>query len=496
MQKTLCLLLCLLVLGYASNSTTVNNTKQTVSSSNSTNKRVGVTASGNVPLYKNSKGFYAGVDLIKDDSSWPYFGSNTVAVELGLYTSQTLLSSNCLGFNKYDCQRYQCSVNTWIYNTIQYPYFTAAGPTASADAYLDYSHWNLEDYAFFASSCYGGGSSSYGANGMTGILGLGLNNQRQENNYYVSNPVFSLYLKPVTGNAGYLMFQKDLRFASSSQSIATWKTDKNWKGTVSGWIEVGSSSSTFMTSVSLVLDAAADTIGIPSSVYSTVIRAFTYAGVYCAGSNTRPTCSYGNYKSGLPKISIQLSYPSSGTFYIPPEVYVLNYSSYSNQTVISSFTLNIKALSSNLTLENYVTPAFDNSIILSADVLSQYYIVFDGSNSYSPSISLYNASNNPPTPGSIPWYGFAIGGVVLAALICACCRCCCRPKVIDVERPLILNDQTQYIQPAVPVINYNYPQQTMYTQQPQMIIQPQPQVIIQQQPQPQVYYNPAPTYYN
>jgi len=499
MQKTLFVLLCLLVLGYAVNGTTLNSTSQNISNTNSTNKKVGVTASGYVPLYKNSKGFYAGVDLIRDDSSWPYFSSNTVAVELGLYTSQTLLASKCVGFSKYDCQKYQCSVNTWVYNTVQYPYFIAAGPTAWANAYLDYSHWNLEDYAFFPSSCDGPGSSSYGSNGMTGIVGLGLNNQRY--NYHVSNPVFSLYLQPVAGNAGYLMFQKDLRFASSSQAAATWKTDKDWKGTVSGYIEVGSSSSIYLSSVSLVLDAAADTIGFPSTVYSNVIQGFTNAGIYCSGSKTRPSCSYGNYKSRLPKISIQLSYPNSGTFYIPPEVYVFNYSSYLNQTIISSFTLNVKTLSSNYTQENYVTPAFDNSIILSADVLSQYYIVFDGSNSYTQSISLYNASNNPPVPGSIPWYSFVIGGVILAVIICACCRCCCRPKVINVQRtidaPLILNDQTQYIQPAVPVVNYNYPQQTIYTQQPQIIIQPQPQVMVQQQSQPQVYYNAPPqTYYN
>jgi len=471
MQKSLCIFLCALLLGYALGNTNQTTLRSNQTSPNSTKTpRLNVTNSGNIPLYKDSQGFYAGVDLAKDDSSWPYYGPNTVSMLLGLYTSQTLLVTSCMSFTQYDCQKYQCTQYGWMNKTVQYPYFIASGFSATAEAYLDYSHWSLGDYALIAATCSSGGMAVYGY-GMSGILGLGLNTGNGLINYNVGNPVFSLYLKPVNNQAGYLMFQKDLRYASSSSPIATLKTDKNWRSTFNGYIQVGVTSVSLY-NVSLIFDLYADTIGFPSTVYNSVLQYLGYAGAYCSG-NYRASCSYGSYMSRLPTLAIQLNYPNSGNIYLPPEVYVYNYSSYANSTYVSSFTLNLRALGSNLPTTSYVTPDFNNTLILNSDVLSRYYSVFDASSPNSPYIYLYNAVQTPPIPGSTSWWNFVIGGVVLAIIICACCRCCCRPKVINtVQTPLILNDETQAQFAKAPIlVNYAYPQ-TVYGQQPQVIIQP------------------------
>ncbi len=464
MQKSLCIFLCALLLGC-----TLADTNQTALRSNQTSSnntkvpRLNVTNSGNVPLYKDSIGFYAGVDLAKDDSSWPYYGPNTVSMLLGLYTSQTLLVTSCMTFTEYNCQKYQCTQYGWMNETVQYPYFIASGFAATAQAYFDYSHWSLNDYALIASTCSSGGLVTYGS-GMSGILGLGLNTGNGLINYNVGNPVFSLYLKPVNNQAGYLMFQKDLRYASSSSPIATIKTDKNWKSLFNGYIQVGVTSVSLF-NVSLIFDLYADTTGLPSAVYDSVLKYLGYAGAYCSG-NYKPTCSYGSYMSRLPTLTIQLNSPNSGNIYLPPSVYVSDYSSYSNSSTVSSFTLNLRALGSNLPTTSYVTPDFNNTLILNSAVLSQYYSVFDASSPNTPYIYLYNAVQSPPVPGSTSWWGIVSGGVVLALLICACCRCCCRPKVITTgQTPLIINDQTQ----APVVVNYTAYPQPVYTQQPQVI---------------------------
>ena len=199
--------------------------------------------------------------------------------------------------------------------------------------------------------------------------------------------------------------------------------------------------------------------------------------------------------SRLPTLAIQLNYPNSGFIYLPPEVYVYNYSKYSNSSSVSSFTLNLRALGSNLPTTSYVTPAFNNTIILNSDVLSQYYSVFDASSPNTPYIYLYNAVKSPPVPGSVSWWNFVIGGVVLAMIICACCRCCCRPKVINtVQTPLILNDETQAQFAKAPVVvNYAYPQ-PVYAQQPQVIIQPTQQAVYTTATVPTYTYNPSGTY--
>jgi len=471
MKKSICLLLCLLVLGYA-----LTDTNQTTSSSNSTYKKVDVTKSGHIPLYKNSRGFYAGVDLTRDNSSWPYFGPNTVSMELAFYSNQTLLITDCLSFTKYDCNKYQCNQFNWSYVETNYPYFTADGMSAEAQVYLDYGHWNLNDYALIATKCYSSTLNNYGS-GLSGILGMGLIPENGVRNYNVSNPIFSLHLKPVSGMDAILMFQKDLRYASSFSPAFTLQADQNWITNFSGYIQMEQEFIT-LNPMSIILDLYADTIGFPVDIFSSILQKFAAYGVNCYGSMSRPNCTRQSTSSlsTLPRLKIFLHLPHTGIIDLKPDVYVLNYSSYSPSSQVPSFTLNMKALSSKITQENYVTPAFDNCIILNAEVASQYYIVFEATSLKFPIISFYSATNNPPVPGSIPWWGFGIGGVILAGIICACCRCCYRPKIINVQRPLILNDQ--YAQPGMPVvINSDY-------QQPQMIIQ---------QPQPQVYYNP-PTY--
>jgi len=451
MNKNLLIFLCLVLINCAIGTNSTNSTKLQGSK-------------GSVTIYKDSsKGFYVGADFKYDYSrAADRFGPYTYSMYLGLYTSQTLLAnSDCLSFNYYRCQWWSCTPYTTV-PTVSYPYFTAYGVMADTEVYVDYNGWSLYTQSLYASQCQTN-SASYGTSSY-GIIGMGVNGNNKYN--FKGAEVFSIYLnKDLSG--GQLLFRQDLAYATSNYPTVQFSADNNWKASLGSFssIQVGSYSSSI--SANLIFDMNENAIGFPTAIYNQIMSYLKTYGVDCAGLY-QPNCTYYGYISSLPFIYIKFG--NGDSIPIPPEIYAQN-ASY--PYYVNTVTLNLRALGTNYSGYNYVTPAFSDCIILDANFMRYYYTVFDASSSFfGNKISIYLAGTPPSGPG-----GLLIVGIVLTIIVaCSICGCIKRAnKKVNstvvttttvVQPPLLIHQgQTQVYMP--PSMQYVQQPQGGYPQQPQ-----------------------------
>jgi hypothetical protein len=416
--------------------------------------------------------------------------------------TDTMVAYSCLNFYYYDCSSSSCTKLSYT-KSIDYPTFSANVQYAQSSMYLDYNYWSLSNsnYLYIANSCSSSGSN-IGSN-TYGVLGLGTGNGGSSNFGY--SPIFSIYINSgMTG--GKLLFKSDTSsYASSSNYVQSFYANSTWQiSASSSYLYVGSYSVS-MSSANVMFDMNSNAIGLPQTYYNNFLTYFGYqANVYCySGYNSRPYCYYRGDLKNLPDITLSIS---GSKITIPSAIYATYSSSSSSYTY---FYLNFKATSPYLSGVNYVSPSFANSIILDANFMSYYYVVFDaqyGSNY----IYLYPSINRT---GSNP-AGWVAGGAVLAILFISICCCCAKKKrgvvstAVATAAPLnnnTFNNTTQvvYTQPGVVTTvpnysydanQYNYPG---YSAQPQggvyqpYPVQPQGGVYQPYPAQPQGYIPPS-----
>jgi len=421
--------------------------------------------SGSVTIYKRSdKGFYVGADFKENESGAnDRFGRYTFPMDLGLYTSQTLLPKKCLAFNTYDCDAWNCRPSQ-TKKTVNYPYFSASGNLASADVYVDYSSWSLYTQALYADSCETKSASN--GSSSNGILGMGVNGKNLEN--LIGRQKFSIYLnKDLSG--GELIFNDDnANYANSSEQISVTYTDQDWKFTFTfGTIRIGDSVSYIEEGTQLIFDINENAIGFPLSNYNAILSFLSKYGVICNQTRLyQPTCLYTGYISSLPTIILKKI--TGDTIPIPPEIYVQNSSNPSNVTTV---TLNLRALGNNLTGNNYVTADYNNSIILDANFMRYYYTVFDATFMIEkPRIILYIAGNGPtPDPSNFPIVATVIA-LIVAGLICYYLKYA-NKKDINNQHSLLSNPSI-YMPPPARLVSQIEPQS--WDPQQQEIVEREP----------------------
>jgi len=378
----------------------------------SPSKKLSATKSGNVPLYKDDAGFYVEVDLLYDSTtkSGSVIGPDTVPMMLGLYTSQTLLTYNCLHFNRYDCKKYKCNAHEQDIDNRNYLYFTPESYWAGVNLYLDYVNWGYKAGTLIATNCITGAQDTYGAD-RSGVLGMGTSLDGKSN-FNASNPIFSLAIAD-DFKSGELLFKKDLHnHAQSATPVTVLKASRDWVSTLSGTIEIGEK--TIELDAKLIFDISSQSVGFPLNLYEQVIENLGEVGVTdcLAGSTYQPSCTYKGKYEDLPNITLV-----SGNMKveIPPKVYVLNYV---DQT---SVTLNLKGLSSERIGSSFVTSTYQNYIVLDARFLNYYYAVFEYQDQDGTTITLYKSGKGAVDPddgdGSYWW----IILIVLLVLIVVGC---------------------------------------------------------------------------
>jgi len=386
---------------------------------------------------------------------------------ISIPNEETMVAESCGYFSYYDCSQYSnCYKYSWS-QAIDYPTFTAQTTVARGDMYLDYSYWSLSSaYLYIANSCQY--SQSLLGYGRSGVLGLGTGGSAGSD--FSLYKIFSININPDL-NGGTLLFKNDAsNVAGTSSYKYSFYSNSTWQIQVySGYLKVSYGAVGF--SGNVAFDVNSDAIGIPYNMYRSFISYFTsYSYTYCTSENYRPTCTFysGHNFETLPDIIINLD---GIDLKIPYQIYA-------SQISDGSFYLNLKAISSSLTGTSYVTPSFQNSIILDAHFMSYYYTVFDASSGYN-YIYLYQ---NSIYPYVFSWWPRVVAGAVLIAVILCCC-CCSKKKRIpnstvttaqinnttDIQNttqaPLIYNQQV----PVVPtytydVNSYNY---AGYNAQPQ-----------------------------
>ena len=92
--------------------------------------------------------------------------------------------------------------------------------------------------------------------------------------------------------------------------------------------------------------------------------------------------------------------------------------------------------------KSYITPSFQNSVILGTYFMKHYEIVFDASSSSGSNIIyLYDAKRVDPSSNN-NWMFFVVGGIFLV-LICCCCANNRRKTVNNGVTAVLVNTTTQ-----------------------------------------------------
>jgi len=165
-----------------------------------------------------------------------------------------------------------------------------------------------------------------------------------------------------------------------------------------------------------MFDINSNDIGLPYMVYVEFVKNFAKSiGGPCSSDMYWPKCYFPGKPQDLPDINLVF-----GTYNltIPAKIYAGITSEESTQTI---FYLNVKATSPSLTGISYVTPSFQNSLILGQNFMRYYSTVFDASSGYN-IVSLYRSINSGD-PNSYYWLILgALGAFVLVGLCCYCCK--------------------------------------------------------------------------
>ena len=330
-----------------------------------------------VPIIKVPSGFHVLPNFSPNTGTaniTNLFNTNETPMLLGLYTSATLLVTNCQKFLSYQCEDYPC-INFPDNKTAQhFPYFDAQGHFIKPAVYLDNLNWNLETKTIIAQNCIHSYDDNYGS-GTYGIVGMGVTDSSWAN-YRGQVPLFSIYLDQ-EGNDGQLLFRRDLNKAAEKNLTTSVIADNNWRiSNVSG-IQV--ESHVVPMNLNLMFDLNSDVIGLPLEQYQNVLDILNKNefGMQCSTgeSKYKPTCNYQGQLNKLPDINIEIG---EQIIIIPPEIYLENALEDKNSEDYT-LTLNLRAVDSSLkTPENYVTNYFNDFIILGSCVMKYYYIVFDG----------------------------------------------------------------------------------------------------------------------
>lgn len=337
-------------------------------------------------------------------------------VLLGLYTSTILLPNQCLNFSMQSCNDLiTCSSNNTSLRTIEFPYFEATG--------IEYIvNFTLSDgiqentIGLVPSQCNAGLGNLYGSQSY-GIIGLGtLANSPPEN----SVPIyFSIYLGPDSFSNVFLL-NYDSTYSTSDTPVAVLQADSDWHVKGITKVQVGNNSVSLPNNTNLIFDMNFDAIGLPLSIYSEVIEQLnTTVSAICQGygNNLAPNCSYSGTIEDLPNITISMN---NQTFIFTPQVYVQNGSSFTGN--VSTFNLNLRAVDNTLSGLSYVTPIYEDYIILGTPAMTYYYTVFN----MTPTglfISLYTSSNIaiiPLAPDSDNSSSSLIQLFIILAIVAAC----------------------------------------------------------------------------
>lgn len=452
------------------------------------------TKSGNITLGQDGGGFYVPIDF----KNYEYEASDGVSsydMSLCLYSSQTFLATySCLDFFGYSCQSYpQCETYQASPFSAEYVQFSATGSMMSTSIYLDYSNWYLDERAGYASNCTTNVSLPYG-NSRYGLLGMGFANGGQDN--YPRSRMFSLSLNE-TNHSGSLLFHSGssaVEFPTYTP-VVTIQTDNNWNINTSALITIGYNSIEFETTV--IFDLNSDLLGFPVSIYDYLIKSLEKnTSMSCSNATFKPVCSFTGNVLALPNITLAIQ---NQNIQIPPNIYVQWYYIYNSPANSSySLTLNLRAISSSLLNDSYVSPAFNDFVILDQNFLLYYITLFNatGYNTSNFEVTLYappyTNNNVQPTPTPVPtpdpsssskkWIWIPIGIVIFAVLvviITAIVRCHRKKKaatllsaydgnVMGTEEPAQNYQNYPYnMQPQDynPNQNYYYPQHQQYSSQ-------------------------------
>jgi len=253
-----------------------------------------------------------------------------------------------------------------------YPYFQADGYFATADMYLDYSYWKLHKLsnAAIAISCTSQRTELSGTK-MFGILGMGTR-EYAKNNFLKSSSSFSIYIRRDLLD-GLLLFERDFAYAQSKKALAILKADEDWivrSGEGDGQTSIQIKNLDVVSKFDSMFDVGFSGIGLPLNIYLSVISALEeVTNMKCNSVSSFASCTYQGEIS-LPNIRVNMS--SSSIIIIPPEIYV-KYNEPSN----SILQLNLIGMSETLSDVSFVTPRFNNCVILGAELMSLYYTVFN-----------------------------------------------------------------------------------------------------------------------
>jgi len=386
-------------------------------------------SSGVIELQKDpgssSGSFYVEADLGYFNTSDSFNEKNTspdtVKMMTSLVNDQSMVATNCLNFQRYDCAKYNCNQQSYQ-RTIDYPYFTASTLAAQGVITLDQQYWILfKAYLYIAQSCITSYDSSFIGSGRYGVLGLGTSSG-QGGADFISSTMFSIVIDADL-NKGKLVFKNDpSTYAQSSEPAYKFAANSTWQKSVDG-AQIGGHSLAFFGNT--LFDVNSDVIGIPDYLYKQFINAFTQNyGVSCDSQNYKPTCHSSKSIEDLPDFILQFN---DSTLKIPSSIYAVKKDD-------DSFSLNLKQTSTFLSDKSYVPSFFENSIILGASFMSHYYTVFDATSGAN-YIYLYPAKGGAPDNKNALW--IILLSIVTIIVIGLCYYFCAKKK-----EKIPLNDST------------------------------------------------------
>jgi len=416
-------------------------------------------STGEIPIFKDLDGYYVYTDLAYTTTKGQV-GNDTVKMMLGLTNNNVLLTDSCLNFNQYPCDYYHCSKSSGDIETINYPYFVASTIKASAETYLDYAYWDVEEKVLLATACTTF-ASGYGA-GRYGILGLGTQGDSKKN--FLKTLMFSISIDSNL-QTGTLKFVNNAQ--NSAPSVYNGLiASANWMIASKGFIQVGGYSISFRGS--LAFDLNADALGLPSAMFQQAVQAIVsqewVKQVVCTQDTYLPTCNYTGLVKDLPIIMVCTGQTNNVDFVIPPEVYVKN--AKSADDYVYSITLNWKALDISGSGESYVTSDYKDTIIVDPRTMSYFDIVFDAT-SGSNFVRISTKHHDTPVKPT-KWWVYVIIVCIVLVIIGGCLFVMKKRKANNEKPSVVVANATQ--EPLVvadnsmnytnPVISgYNYQQQ-------------------------------------
>ncbi len=362
-------------------------------------------------ILANSPRFAVSVDL--DYNATTRSAKQSVNMLLSLHSSMSMLSSGCIGFDSYSVVQHAAKMTNDAM-TINYLNFVAQGAYLNLNLWLDYSHWNLSTNAILGSNCFTTGVN-FTRTGLVGTLGLGFSGNSLKN-YLGKNPEFSIFIEQ-DGSKGELSFTIDKEKTANPPNVSL-STNQDWR--VPNVRRIALSKSQLHPQISsldvcydLIFDLNSDAIGIPSSAFPLIIEVFReFAKVKsCTEDLYRPTCQLSSSKiTDFP--TLWIDFGERKMIQLDPQVYI-----YEGNTTksVKTVVLNFKSISSRLSGKNYITPEFENTIVLDSQVMKYHYTVFskDESSANVGKISLYQVNRDFKDDEE----GFFTWGLIIKSLL-------------------------------------------------------------------------------